>query len=171
MNPKIRVLAPNVAINDGPHELLASIHLKNGALRQAADELVRHTLLDDSDYEANLELAGLLTRLGDSTGASRALERAIYISPYDPAVHLTLAGLYAAAGQRGKAVRERRAVVALDPVDRPEALYQLAVALRDAGDAAEARSTVLRALELAPSFARAQELLLALRRPAAGGGR
>jgi len=162
-------LAPNVAINDGPHELLASIHLKNGALRKAADELTRHALLNDADYEVNLQLADLLTRLGDSAGTIAALERAIYISPYDPAVHLTLAGLYGAAGRRADVVRERRAVVALDPVDRPEALYQLAVALRDAGDQAGARSTVLRALEIAPSFQKAQELLLALRRPASGG--
>ena len=167
---RAKALAPNIAINDGPHELLASIHLKSGALRQAADELARHTALDDSDYEANVELGRLLTRLADSAGAVAALERAIYISPYDPAVHLSLAELYAAAGDRPGVVRERRAVVALDPVDRPEALYQLAVSLRDAGDAAGARSTVLRALELAPSFAKAQELLLALRRTSGSGG-
>ena len=46
--------------------------------------------------------------------------------------------------------------------DRPEALYQLALALAEAGDAAGARREVLRALELAPRFQRAQELLLRL---------
>ena len=61
-------------------------------------------------------------------------------------------------------VRARRSLVALDPVDRPEALYQLALALVEAGDAAQARREVLRALELAPRFQRAQELLLRLHR-------
>jgi Tfp pilus assembly protein PilF len=62
--------------------------------------------------------------------------------------------------------------VALDPVDRPEALYQLALALLEAGDTKSARREVLRALELAPRFQRAQELLLRLHgvAPAAGGG-
>jgi Tfp pilus assembly protein PilF len=53
--------------------------------------------------------------------------------------------------------------VALNPVDRAEAFYQLAVAYRDAGAPADARRSVLRALEEAPHFERAQELLLALR--------
>jgi hypothetical protein len=53
-------------------------------------------------------------------------------------------------------------------VDKPEALYQLALALAEAGDAAGARREVLRALELAPRFQRAQELLLRLHRGTAG---
>ncbi len=53
-------------------------------------------------------------------------------------------------------------MVALNPVDRAEAYYRLALAHRDAGQSAEARRSVLRALEEAPHFERAQELLLAL---------
>jgi Tfp pilus assembly protein PilF len=60
-------------------------------------------------------------------------------------------------------VRERRALVALNPVDKAEALYQLALAYFDAGDVASARREVLRALEEAPNFEKAQELLLRLR--------
>jgi hypothetical protein len=66
-------------------------------------------------------------------------------------------------------VRERRAVVALDPVDRAEARYQLAKALAAAGDRASARREVLLALEEAPSFEQAQTLLLDLQRE--GGSR
>jgi tetratricopeptide (TPR) repeat protein len=79
--------------------------------------------------------------------------------------HARLAEVYAASEEREKAVRERRAVVALQPVDRAEALYQLALALRDAGDRSEARTQVVRALEAAPAFERAQELLLELSGP------
>lgn len=61
------------------------------------------------------------------------------------------------------AVRERRAVLALDPVDRAEARYQLARAYFEAGDGASARREVLRALEEAPSFEQAQRLLLEIR--------
>jgi Tfp pilus assembly protein PilF len=66
-------------------------------------------------------------------------------------------------------VRERRAVVALAPVDRPEALYQLAVAYREAGDSASARRTILRALEDAPNFEKAQSLLLVMHDERMGG--
>jgi tetratricopeptide (TPR) repeat protein len=73
-----------------------------------------------------------------------------------------LAGLYARLGDRRGAVRERAAVVALNPVDKAEALYQLALAYYQAGEAQSARREVLRALEDAPNFEKAQELLLRL---------
>jgi tetratricopeptide (TPR) repeat protein len=106
----------------------------------------------------------LLDQLGDRAGAAAALERAIWISPYDPAIHTKLAEHLGAIGDRAKVVRERRAIVALDPVDRAEARYQLARALADAGDRASARREVILALEEAPSFERAQVLLLELQR-------
>jgi Tfp pilus assembly protein PilF len=80
-----------------------------------------------------------------------------------PALHTRLAGLYTKLANKPKVVRERRALVALDPVDRAEALYQLALAYFEAGDRASARREVLRALEEAPNFEKAQELLLRLR--------
>jgi Tfp pilus assembly protein PilF len=51
----------------------------------------------------------------------------------------------------------------LEPVDRAEALYQLSLAYFEAGDVANARRTVLQALEDAPSFEKAQDLLLEIR--------
>jgi Tfp pilus assembly protein PilF len=53
-------------------------------------------------------------------------------------------------------------VVALAPVDRAEALYQLALAWHELGDEKQARTSVLRALEDAPNFTPAQELLLTI---------
>ena len=159
---RAKALFPEYAGDDSPYALLAAIYKAKGMTRQAADELARLTLLNESAYDANLELAGLLEQLGDRAGAAAALDRAIYISPFDAAVHQRLAAHYSALGDRARAVRERRAVVALDPVDRAEALYQLAVAYHEAGDATSARRAVLQALEGAPNFDKAQELLLKL---------
>ena len=96
-------------------------------------------------------------------GSIAALENAIYISPYDAALHTRLAELYARSGNKAGVVRERQVIVALNPVDVAEARYQLALAHYDAGDMSSARQEVLRALEAAPNFERAQELLLKLR--------
>jgi tetratricopeptide (TPR) repeat protein len=104
----------------------------------------------------------LLARTGDDAGAADVLERAMYIHPYDAAIHDRMAALYAETGRHAKAVRERRAIVALNPVNRADALYRLAAALFDAGDRAEARRQVLRSLEIAPNYAEAQQLLLRL---------
>ena len=161
---RAKALFPEYAEDESPYKHLAAAYKATGDLRRAASELQAHTLLNESDYESNVALAGLLEQLGDRAGAAAALERAIWISPYDPAVHTKLAEHLGAIGARTKVVRERRAIVALDPVDRAEARYQLARALADAGDRASARREVILALEEAPSFERAQVLLLELQR-------
>jgi len=104
---------------------------------------------------------------GDLAGAATALEQALYVWPYAIGVHERLADLAARLRRFDLAIRERRAVLALDPPDRPEALYRLARDLMARGDLDEARRAVLRALEQAPGFARAQDLLLDIhaRRP------
>jgi Flp pilus assembly protein TadD len=101
--------------------------------------------------------------LGDRAGALAAYERVIFIHPYEASLHAAAAGLATDLGDHRTAIRERRAIVALAPTDRAQALYELAVALRNAGEKAAARREVLRALELAPAFERAQMLLLELR--------
>jgi len=154
-----------------PYWFLAHIYKEQGAPDKARDALDRLTAVDESHYQANLELAMGREEQGDVAGAADALERALYIWPFEPGLHQRLAALHTRLGDRARVVRARRSLVALDPVDRPEALYQLALALLDAGDPANARREVLRALELAPRFQRAQELLLRLHAaPAKGGG-
>jgi tetratricopeptide (TPR) repeat protein len=111
--------------------------------------------------------AEIRREMGDAAGAAAALERAITVNPYEIALHQKLAELATQLQRRDVAVRERRAIVALKPVDRAEAHYQLARALLDAGQREEARREVLRSLEAAPNFERAQDLLLELR----GAGR
>jgi tetratricopeptide (TPR) repeat protein len=153
---------PVTAGGDSPFAALAELALGAGDQRAAADALGKAVLVDETAYAANLKLAELLVALGDTTAAAGALERAVYIYPYDVAVHLQLAKLYTAAGDHQKVVRERRAVVALKPAALADAHYQLAAALVQAGDRTGARTEVLHALEIAPNFDRAQELLLTL---------
>jgi cellulose synthase operon protein C len=159
---RAKALFPEYAGDESPYRHLAAAYRATGDLRRAAAELQAHTLLNESDYASNLALAEMLEKLGDRSGAAAALERAIWISPYDPAIHVRLAEHLAATGGKTKVVRERRAIVALDPVDRAEARYQLALALAEAGDRTAARREVVLALEEAPSFERAQALLLQL---------
>jgi tetratricopeptide (TPR) repeat protein len=165
---RAKALFPDYAGNDSPRWYLARIHKDRGAFAKAADELRVLTSANENHYEAHIDLADVLQALGDEAGAAAMLDRSMYIYPYDPAMHVRLATLYAKTGDRKRAIRERRAVVALAPVDRAEALYQLALAHHEAGDAAGARREVLNALEEAPNFEKAQSLLLTLRRtPAA----
>ena len=113
----------------------------------------------------------LRERAQDDSGLVAALERVIWIWPYEASVHVKLAEAATRLGQRGKAVRERRAVVALGPSDVLDARVQLARALMEAGDRTTARREVLGVLEEAPTFEKAQALLLVLRRPVPKGDR
>jgi cellulose synthase operon protein C len=116
-----------------------------------------------TEYEPHLMLADLLQQRNDLAGAADALERAMYINPFDAAVHERMATLFRQAGDKQKVVRERRALVGLNPVDRAGAWYRLAVAQDEAGDAQGAIRSVVRSLEDAPNFQMAQELLLKLK--------
>ena len=160
---RAKALFPEYAGNDSPRWFLARIHKDRGQLPRAADELKVLTSANENHYQAHMDLAEILQTLGDDAGAATMLERSMYIYPYDAKAHTRLATLFSKLGNRAGAVRERRAVVALAPVDRAEALYQLALAHHEAGNASAARSEVLRALEEAPNFERAQALLLTLR--------
>ena len=162
---------PQYAGDDSPTSFLAQIYTKKGDTPRAIEELKRLTASNETNYAAQLALADALQKQGDAKGAAAALAAALYINPFELPVHQRLAELAKASGDAPLAIRERRAVVALAPVDRPEALYQLAVAYRDAGDMKAARHTVLRALEDAPNFEKAQTLLLAIHQERSAGGR
>lgn len=163
---RAKALFPDYGGPDSPYLLLSRVY-RDRDPRRAEQELTRYGELAETDVDANIELARLRVALGDSTGAATALERAIWIHPYDPAVHSRLAELLVARRDFAGAARERAAIVALDPVDRSEALYQLALVQFRGKDLTGARRNVLAALELAPAFEQAQLLLLEIRR--AGG--
>jgi tetratricopeptide (TPR) repeat protein len=156
-------LFPGYADQDGPFIYLARIHQERGELELAADALTQLGMLNENVLDAHQLEAEIRSDLGDKAGAARALERSFMIYPYEAEVHERLAELATELGDHDTAVRERRAIVALDPVDLADAHYQLARALVAAGRAGEARREVLRALEIAPNYAAAQDLLLDLR--------
>jgi tetratricopeptide (TPR) repeat protein len=160
---RAKTLFPEYAGGDSPYAMLAALYKEKGDLQKAAAELEALTALNETDYQANLQLADIMESASNPSGAANALDRAIYIYPMQPELHTRLAALFKKTGALNKVVRERQALVALNPVDRAEAYYQLALAHFEAGNAAAARREVLKALEEAPSFDKAQELLLRLR--------
>lgn len=160
---RARDLFPEYAGPGSPGWLLARIHMQRGDSAGALRELERLTGIDESFLEANLEESQLREAAGDGDGAIEALQRAVNIYPFDEETHGRLAELAAGRALHPIAVRAREALVALDPVDLAGALYRLALAQYQAGDTASARRTVLRALERAPNFEAAQDLLMTLR--------
>lgn len=160
---KAKAMFPEYAQPDGPYALLAAAYQRLGQKQQAVAELAAMTAINEEAFSENIIAATAMLELGDRRGARVALDRAVWINPFDLAAHEKLAEVATLLGERQLAIRERKAIVALDPSDLVEAIYDLAVAYQDAGDLASARREVLRALERAPNFGKAQDLLLKLR--------
>ena len=158
----VTLFPADAGAGSGYHFLVAA-HTAQGHRSAAAQALGRIAALNESAVDENLALAGLLEAERDSAGALAALERAAWITPFDAALQARLGALAFARRVSAPAIRARRAVVALAPADRALAWFELAQAYAAAHDAASARREVLRALDLAPNFEAAQELLLSLR--------
>lgn len=137
--------------------------LDRGDTTAALTQLARITGRDDSAWEPNRLEAELRDRRGDARGAMEALERLLWIWPYDNMLHDRLADLATTRGEHGVAIRERRAILANQPADPLSARYELARSLATSGEVSAARRELLQLLEQAPAFEKAQALLLELR--------
>ena len=166
---RAKLLFPGYGGNNSPYWYLGQIYRQQGELEKAAEELAVFTGINESHYEAHLALAEVRESLGDLPGAAEALGQAVFIYPMEIEPHRRLAEIHRELGSFRLAIPERQAVVALELVDRAQVLYELAFAYYEAGDSSNARREVLRALEIAPNFEEAQDLLLSLQ-PGAGRG-
>ena len=158
-----RKIFPNYGGPDSPYWYLAQAYNGVGDLTGAEQALSQLIQRSESNYDAYTMHADVLEQLDRPKEAADALDKAVLVWPYEIELHQRLATLHAEVGNYPLASRERAAVVAMNPTDKAQALYALAIAYQEAGDLTGARSAVLQALEIAPNFDAALELLLILR--------
>jgi cellulose synthase operon protein C len=104
----------------------------------------------------------MLTEQNQLKQAANVLERLNYIYPLDAELHQQLGDLYEKLGDKQGAITEYRALVAMKPVDLAGSHYRLARAYANANQKSNALDQVYLALEVAPGFKEAQQLLLKL---------
>lgn len=156
-------LWPGYGGEDGPARWLSRIALDQADTAEAIRQLARVTNSVEDALELNQVEAQLRFATGDIVGGLAAAERIQWIAPYEVDRHIQTAIQYEGLREWPKAIRERRAVVALNPADLIEARYQLARVLAESGDKVEARREIMEVLEMSPAFEKAQILLLRLR--------
>src|SRR5687768_1006499 len=144
-----------------PRSIMAQMALERKDSARAISELEK--LLE----HANTDLASvrLLARELEATQAPAArlmsaYERVAQLDPFDGANHSKLGRLKMQAGDARYAVREFRAAIAAGSLDSAAAHSDLAESYLAVGDKVQARRAVLAAIEVAPGYPRAQELLL-----------
>jgi len=147
--------------HDSGYELLAELHLSRGDKAAAVRELEAYRNAGGKNPESLRKLAGLERETANAKQAQQTLLALNNIYPEDAELHRQLGGLLLAAGDPDGAVREGKAEVALNS-DAVESHYELAKALHAAHRVKEAKDEVVLALEAAPDYKPAQQLLLQL---------
>ena len=147
---------------ESPYMQMVEVAIARGDKAKAAEALEKLTEQDHTDINAARQLAGLTDPAKDERRHRVALQRVVAVDPFDAPAHSTLGRMALASGQTAEAVKMFRVALAAGPIDRASAHADLAEALFAGGQRDEAKREALAALEIAPTFERAQDLLLKL---------
>jgi len=153
-------ILPSYAGYPSPALVLSQIYEKEGN-REAQLAQLRILLENQQhDYGSAMVLAEAAIQAGDIEQADYYLDRALQIDPYRIDVHQLKARYADLIADPGLAVTEYEVLAKLDITDPVEAQTNLAQAYLNNGQLDEARRNILNALEIAPSYRRAQQILL-----------
>ena len=132
--------------------------------RRAIAELTAFLNADFENVGAAHKLASLLKEAGvtDPARLRPVYERIVALDPFDGDARAALGRMAMQRNDVEFAAREFRTVIALKPIDPAVAHTDLAESYLKAGKRDEAKRQTLAALEIAPTYERAQDLLLKL---------
>jgi Flp pilus assembly protein TadD len=157
---KAAALAPRAMGDGSPHMLMGRLaeQLKDPA--RALTEYRAQLVYDGTAIEAARRLTELAAKANDEKTLAMAHARLVELDPFDVAGHTGLGRAAVRAKDATVAVREFKVALAVGPPDRASAHCDLAEGYLLAGKPADAKKEALAALEIAPTFERAQEILL-----------
>lgn len=153
-------LLPSYTGYPSPPLVLSQIYEKEGNREAQLGQL--EILLQNlqHDYGSAIILAEAALESGDHDRAEYYIDRAMQVDPYRSDVHQLKAGLADGIGDSELAVTEYEVLLKLEISDPVEAQTNLAEAYLKNGQPLEAKQNILSALETAPSYQRAQQILL-----------
>ena len=153
-------LVPMATGERGPQALMAELAEKLGDLPRAIRAYRAWLTHDHAVVEPARRLATLAQKAGDRDAEYAAFRRIVEIDPFDAQAHMGLGRAALHAQDPALAIREFRAALAAGVQDKASAHTSLGEAYLRGGRAADAKKQALLALEIAPAFEQAQDLLL-----------
>jgi tetratricopeptide (TPR) repeat protein len=165
-------LLPQASGDANPNAMIAQIAIKQGDTARAIRALEAVVKVDSADVESARTLAQLVEKGGDSARTVAAYTVVAELDPFDVQAQ-TVVGRHAMQQRDApRAIRAFRSALAAGPSDRASAHLELAEAHFLAGQLGDAKRETLAALEIAPAFERAQDLLLKIisAQPSGAGG-
>jgi cellulose synthase operon protein C len=155
-------LVPAATGEDGPRARLAKLAMEQGDAPRAIEALEGIVEREGANVDAARQLALLLDRADQPVRAAKAWARVAELDPFDAHAAAVLGRQALSHSDPERAARWFRAALAAGPSDRAAAHCDLAESYLGTGQPALAKRQVLAALESAPMYARAQDLLLAI---------
>jgi tetratricopeptide (TPR) repeat protein len=154
------VLVPNAIGDESPHAIMAALAEKLNDRPRALKEYEALIASDHTNVEAARKLWTLAEAAGDDRLMTLAVTRIVSLDPFDAAAHTGWGRIALRKRDAPVATREFRAAIQTGAPDKAAAHCDLGESYMLAGNRAAAKKEALAALEIAPSFERAQELLL-----------
>jgi len=155
-----RDLLPGYSASPNPRQILAAIYEELGNTQAMIRELEALVNVQQHAYNACLKLGQAAQVRNEFNRAVYYLERAIAVNPYDQDVHRSLGAVAMQRSDYTTAIREYGVLLALDETDPALSNTELAEAFLRDGNKVQAKRYALAALEIAPMFERAQDILL-----------
>lgn len=153
-------LLPDYTGYPSPALVLAQVYEAMGNEEARREQLAIMLENQQHDFNAPITLARHALETDDLDQAAYYIDRALAVDPYRPEVHHISAELATRRGDTARSVQEFEVLLVLDQNDPVASRTNLAQAYLDNRQPDDARMTVLRALETAPTYERAQEILL-----------
>jgi tetratricopeptide (TPR) repeat protein len=153
-------LVPNAIGPESPHAVMAGLAEKLGDRKRALKEYEALINSDHTNVDAARKLAQLAQAEGDERLNTLALDRIVALDPFDATAHTAAGRLALKRREAVVASREFRAALHAGATDKAAAHCDLGESYLLAGRPVDAKKEALAALEIAPSYERAQELLL-----------
>ncbi len=155
-------LFPEYVGPDSHYQILSEIYLEEKREEEELQQLVAWTRYDETAIAPLIRAAEIYRGRKNWSAAARMLELSMYIQPYDPRAISLLGESAGEAGDWAAAVAAYQVLTGSNPPDPAGAHYDLARAWLGLGRNREAKRETLRALEIAPTFDKAQQLLIKL---------
>ena len=153
-------MVPSAIGDESPHAVMAGLAEKLGDRPRALKEYEALLAIDHTNVEAARKLWTVADAAGDERLMTLAISRVVSLDPFDATAHSGWGRLALKRRDVDVALREFRAALQSGATDKAAAHCDLGESYLLAGKTADAKREALAALEIAPTFERAQELLL-----------
>jgi tetratricopeptide (TPR) repeat protein len=153
-------LVPQTMGDESARALLAQLAADRGDTAAAVDGFAAVVAESHTAIESARKLMALGRQANEPAKARAGAERVLTLDPFDGAAHGEVGRAALAAGDLPAAIAAFERSLALKPADPVTQRTDLAEAYLKAGRPDDARRQAIMALELAPRFERAQEILL-----------